>query len=90
MFHVFVFLYSYINHNLYWATISPNVQGEHRLPSGTILKDITKKYGSFSEFKSTFTDMATNYFGSGMYADYQFSPLTIFICSFMYECIVCT
>lgn len=70
---------SYINHNLYWSTISPNVQGEHRLPLGTIQKDITKKFGSFSEFKSTFTDMATNYFGSGIYADYLFSQIRIFI-----------
>lgn len=77
--YVLVFLYSYINHNLYWSTISPNVQGEHRLPSGTIQKDITKKYGSFSEFKSTFTDMATNYFGSGIYADFLFSQIRILI-----------
>lgn len=55
----------YINHNLYWSTISPNLQGEHRLPSGKIEKDIMNKFGSFSEFKSTFTDMANNYFGSG-------------------------
>lgn len=40
------------------------------MPSGTIQKDITKKYGSFSEFKSTFTDMATNYFGSGINISY--------------------
>lgn len=58
--------FRYINHNLYWSTISPNLQGEHRLPSGKIEKDIMKKFGSFSEFKSTFTDMANNYFGSGI------------------------
>ncbi|XP_054720771.1 superoxide dismutase [Mn]-like [Uloborus diversus] len=54
-----------VNHNLYWATISPNPQGEHRIPVGHIATAIDAKFGSYLEFKSTFTDMATNYFGSG-------------------------
>ncbi|XP_055930883.1 superoxide dismutase [Mn]-like [Argiope bruennichi] len=54
-----------LNHNLYWATISPNPQGEHRLPVGHLADKINTKFGSFLEFKATFTDVASNHFGSG-------------------------
>ncbi|GBL95442.1 Superoxide dismutase [Mn] [Araneus ventricosus] len=54
-----------LNHNLYWATISPNPQGEHRLPVGQLADKINTKFGSFLEFKATFTDVASNHFGSG-------------------------
>ncbi|GFS94313.1 superoxide dismutase [Nephila pilipes] len=54
-----------LNHNLYWATISPNPQGEPRMPVGQIADKINTKFGSFLEFKATFTDMASNHFGSG-------------------------
>ncbi|GIZ05300.1 superoxide dismutase 2 [Caerostris extrusa] len=54
-----------LNHNLYWATISPNPHGEPRVPVGHIADKITAKFGSFLEFKATFTDMATSHFGSG-------------------------
>ncbi|CAL1272734.1 unnamed protein product, partial [Larinioides sclopetarius] len=54
-----------LNHNLYWATISPNPQGEHRLPVEQLADKINTKFGSFLEFKATFTDVASNHFGSG-------------------------
>nr|XP_042908832.1 superoxide dismutase [Mn] 2 [Parasteatoda tepidariorum] len=54
-----------LNHNLYWATISPNPHGENRVPTGNIAHEIDTKFGSFLGFKGIFTDIAINHFGSG-------------------------
>ena len=52
----------YYNHNLFWELMSPNGGGE---PSGELLKQIQKTFGSFGEFKEKFSATATTRFGSG-------------------------
>ena len=50
------------NHTLFWETMSGSGGGE---PSGDLAAAIDAKFGSFAAFKETFTDAATNRFGSG-------------------------
>ena len=52
----------YYNHCLFWEVISPNGGGE---PSGALAKAIDTAYGSFQDFKNTFSNAAANQFGSG-------------------------
>uniref|UniRef100_T1JF74 Superoxide dismutase n=1 Tax=Strigamia maritima TaxID=126957 RepID=T1JF74_STRMM len=55
----------YINHNLYWAVMSPNLSNMDRLPTGLIGNEIHEKWSSFVDFRETFTNEALNLFGSG-------------------------
>ncbi|KGP72979.1 superoxide dismutase [Pontibacillus yanchengensis] len=50
------------NHTLFWTIMSPNGGGE---PSGELADKINAKFGSFDEFKDTFTKTALGRFGSG-------------------------
>ncbi len=50
------------NHTFYWHCLTPNGHGE---PSGKLADAITKKFGSFDEFKKLFTQTAIATFGSG-------------------------
>lgn len=50
------------NHTFYWNCLSPNGGGE---PTGALGEAITKAFGSFDEFKSTFSTSAATNFGSG-------------------------
>ncbi len=50
------------NHTFYWKCLSPDGGGE---PSGELANVIVKQFGSFSEFKDKFTNMAITLFGSG-------------------------
>ena len=50
------------NHTFYWNCLSPTGGGE---PKGALLDDITKKWGSFDEFKQAFTKLSIGTFGSG-------------------------
>lgn len=52
----------YYNHNFFWTVMGPNGGGE---PTGALADAIKKDFGSFSEFKKQFTDVATKQFGSG-------------------------
>ncbi len=52
----------YYNHKLFWEILSPNGGGE---PKNEIGEAITKQFGSFENFKTKFTEAATNRFGSG-------------------------
>lgn len=50
------------NHTFYWNSLSPDGGGE---PTGAVAEEITKSFGSFSEFKEKFTTAAGGQFGSG-------------------------
>tara|TARA_B100000900_G_C20340323_1_gene617927 strand:- start:32 stop:625 length:594 start_codon:yes stop_codon:yes gene_type:complete len=52
----------YYNHCLFWAVMSPNGGGE---PSGDIAKAINEAFGSFEDFKTSFSNAAATQFGSG-------------------------
>lgn len=50
------------NHSFYWHCLSPNGGGK---PTGALNDAIIKKWGSFEEFKKSFTTLAIGTFGSG-------------------------
>ena len=52
----------YYNHNMFWTSMSPNGGGE---PTGAIAGAINDTFGSFEEFKNTFSTAAGTRFGSG-------------------------
>ena len=52
----------YYNHDLFWKVMSPKGGGK---PSGDLAAAIDKAFGSFDEFKSTFSTAAGTRFGSG-------------------------
>src|SRR5690554_1501957 len=52
----------YYNHNLFWEIMSPNGGGK---PTGELASAIDAAYGSFEEFKETFSNAAATQFGSG-------------------------
>lgn len=50
------------NHSLFWKMMSPNGGSE---PDGAIADGIQQAFGSFEEFRKTFTNAALGRFGSG-------------------------
>lgn len=52
----------FYNHNLYFATISPEGGGE---PTGALAQALTKEFGSFADFKTKLSALALGQFGSG-------------------------
>ena len=52
----------YYNHNMFWTSMIPNGGGE---PTGAIADAINNAFGSFDEFKNTFSTAAGTRFGSG-------------------------
>jgi len=54
----------YYNHNLFWQILRPPT-GSENVPSGDLLNEINKKFGSFDSFKNTFSNTAATVFGSG-------------------------
>ena len=52
----------YYNHCLFWEVMSPNGGGT---PSGALSQAIYSAYGTFENFKSTFSNAAATQFGSG-------------------------
>ena len=52
----------FFNHSLFWNVMSPNGGGS---PSGDLASAINDSFGSFDEFKSTFSKAAGTRFGSG-------------------------
>ncbi|EDO44816.1 predicted protein [Nematostella vectensis] len=55
----------FVNHALYWATMSPNPKSEPRTPTGKIGDLIDKSHGNFSMFKQWFDEQVNSMFGSG-------------------------
>ena len=51
------------NHEMFWQSMRPKMADNK--PSGKLLEAIEKTFGSFSNFKSQFTDAGKNRFGSG-------------------------
>ena len=54
----------YYNHNLFWQILRPPT-GSENAPSGDLLNEINKKFGSFDSFKNAFSNTAATVFGSG-------------------------
>mgnify|MGYP003676636637 CR=1 FL=1 len=52
----------FYNHSLFWTVMSPNGGGE---PTGELATAINAAFGSFAEFKETFSKAAATRFGSG-------------------------
>ena len=52
----------FFNHSLFWNVMSPNGGG---VPSGDLAAAINDSFGSFDDFKSTFSKAAGTRFGSG-------------------------
>jgi len=52
----------FYNHSLFWAVMSPNGGGK---PQGALASAINDAFGSFEEFKNTFSKAAATRFGSG-------------------------
>lgn len=52
----------YFNHNVYWETLTPVVDGR---PEGELLTLIEQKYGSFEQLAEQFQTKAAQVFGSG-------------------------
>ncbi|MCB9026305.1 MAG: superoxide dismutase [Bdellovibrionaceae bacterium] len=50
------------NHTFYWNCLKPKGGGE---PTGKLAEAINKKFGSFNNFKTQFSEAATTQFGSG-------------------------
>lgn len=50
------------NHTFYWHCLAPNAGGE---PSGALATAIVDSFGSFEEFKTSFSESAKTNFGSG-------------------------
>ena len=50
------------NHSLFWTIMAPGQGGE---PTGALLKDINKTFGSLNKFHDEFTTAALTRFGSG-------------------------
>ncbi|HRP74380.1 MAG TPA: Fe-Mn family superoxide dismutase [Rhodocyclaceae bacterium] len=50
------------NHTFFWNSMKPNGGGE---PTGALADAVTKKWGSFDEFKKAFAASAVGNFGSG-------------------------
>lgn len=52
----------YYNHTLYWQVMSPDGGGK---PTGALMKEIKKEFGSFESFREQFSKAAATVFGSG-------------------------
>ena len=52
----------YFNHIIYWEVMGPSTG---KKPSGELVDEITKYFGSFNSFKEEFSDTAKKHFGSG-------------------------
>ena len=52
----------HFNHSLFWTIMKPNGGGE---PAGDLASAINNSFGSFSEFKTQFSNAAATRFGSG-------------------------
>lgn len=52
----------HVNHSMFWQIMGPKAGGE---PTGKLLEEIKKQFGSFAEFQNKFNDAGVKRFGSG-------------------------
>lgn len=52
----------YFNHNFYWEVMSPEGGG---IPKASLMKEITRNFGSYDKFVEKFSTAASTVFGSG-------------------------
>lgn len=52
----------HLNHLLFWQLLKVNKDGQ---PTGELANAIARDFGSFEEFRKTFTEIASTQFGSG-------------------------
>ena len=52
----------FVNHVIYWATMCPEGGGS---PTGDLLMQINRAFGSYTAFQERFTSVASKLFGSG-------------------------
>lgn len=52
----------HLNHSFFWLLMKKNEGGQ---PKGVLLEALTRKFGSFDQFKELFSGAAKNRFGSG-------------------------
>jgi len=52
----------HVNHSMFWEIMKPGGGGE---PTGALLEEIKKTFGSFEEFQNTFNEAGAKRFGSG-------------------------
>ena len=55
----------HLNHNMFWQLMAPEGKGGGGEPTGALGQAITSTFGSFSEFKTQFSNAAATRFGSG-------------------------
>ncbi|OGC38838.1 superoxide dismutase [candidate division WWE3 bacterium RBG_13_37_7] len=53
------------NHNIFWQVIKPQNEKGGEEPKGKLAEKINEKFGSFEEFKKSFSGLAVGLFGSG-------------------------
>ena len=53
------------NHILFFAKMAPPGENQHNIPTGKLMQNINKTFGSFDKFKALFSQNAAAVFGSG-------------------------
>jgi len=55
----------HVNHSIFWTNLAPSKKGGGGAPIGSVAERITKQWGSFDSFKSTFNSKSAAVQGSG-------------------------
>lgn len=56
---------SHLNHSIFWTNMKPNATETAPEPTGTLMAQIEKDFGSFADFKSQFSSQTAAVKGSG-------------------------
>jgi superoxide dismutase, Fe-Mn family len=55
----------HVNHSIFWTNLAPKSQGGGELPSGKLMEQINKDFGSFDSLKSQLSAQSIAIQGSG-------------------------